>query len=94
MTKCTFTSIWDDDSEVTTNCLYDEKTGAVSPEVSRGRIPTGMVEMEYITLSDGTELEVCHYCHEYVMKTTVGNRADLSYGEITQCSNKDCGDNN
>jgi len=90
--KCTFTSEWDDGSIVTTPCVYDDVTGQTDPEVSNGPVPTGMVLREYITLPDGDELEVCHDCHEYVLRPVVGERADLSYGEYQECLNPDCPD--
>ena len=88
--KCSFTSVWDDGSVVTTPCTYNPETGQTNPEVSNGTIPTGMVEREYITLDDGEEVEVCHDCHDYVMKTVMGDRADLSYGEYNECSDPEC----
>lgn len=88
--KCEFTSVWDDGSVVTTPCVYDDATGQTDPEVSKGPVPTGLVLREYITLDNGDELEVCHDCHEYVLRTVVGDRADLSYGEYKECPNPDC----
>jgi len=90
MVKCTFTSVWDDGSVVTTNGQYDPNTGLCQPEVSPNEPPTGSLDREYITLEDGKELDVCPECHEYLLKTTVEDRSDLSYGEVTQCMNEDC----
>ena len=90
MIKCTFTSVWDDGSEVTTGCQYNPNTGLCEPEVSPNEPPTGSLEREYITLEDGKELDVCPECHGYLLKTTVEDRADLSYGEVTRCMNEDC----
>lgn len=87
--KCEFTSVWDDGSIVTTPCEYDPDTGEVSPEVSKGEPPTGCLIREYITL-DEEEIEVCTDCHEYTLKTVVGDRADLSYGEYGECRNPTC----
>jgi hypothetical protein len=64
--KCSFTSEWDDGSIVTTPCIYDTKTGEVTPETSTGPIPEGSLEREYITLPDGDEKEVCQVCHSYL----------------------------
>ena len=89
---CSFTSEWDDGSIVTTDCFYNEETGEVEPEVSKGVVPTGMVLKEYITLEDGEEITVCPDCHGYVLKTIVGDQADLSYGEAQECSDKNCGE--
>jgi len=88
--KCEFTSVWDTGPVVTTPCEYDPETGLVNPEVSKGPVPTGSLECEYITLPDESELEICPECHEYVLKTVVGDRADLSYGELKECPNPDC----
>jgi hypothetical protein len=90
--KCTFTSIWDDGSIVTTPCEYDPKDGEVSPEVSKGPVPSGCLEREFITLPDEEEIEVCPVCHGYVLKTVVGDRADRSFGEMNECSDPDCED--
>ena len=86
---CTFTSEWDDGSIVTTDCTYNEQTGEVEPEVSKGHIPTGMVTREFITIK-GEELTVCPECHGYVMKTVMEDLADQSYGEIEVCSDPNC----
>lgn len=88
--KCEFTSVWDDGSVVTTPCVYNENTGYCYPEVSKGPFPTGMVVEEYITLKNGQQIQVCPDCHEYVMKTVIGDRDDLSYGEYQECSDPDC----
>jgi len=85
--KCEFTSEWSDGSIVTTNCEYDSKTGYVNPEVSKGIVPIGLLLKEYITLENGDVLNVCQDCHEYVIKSVVGDLNDLSYGEYDQCSN-------
>ena len=88
--KCTFTSIWDDGSVVTTPGTYDPETGEVDAEVSKGPIPTGCLEREFITLPDGDEKDVCMQCHSYVLKTVMGDLADGSYGEYEECSDPDC----
>lgn len=85
--KCEYTSVWDDGSIVTTPCIYHPESGLVEPEVFKGAVPTGTLVREYITLEDGDELEVCPDCHEYVLRTVVGDRVDLSYGEYKECPN-------
>jgi len=62
---CVFTSEWNDGSVVTTPCIYNEETSQVFPECSMGEPPTGELIREYITFSDGKQLEVCCECHEY-----------------------------
>jgi hypothetical protein len=87
--RCTFTSVWDDGSEVTTNCTLDPSNGQVHPETSDAA-PEGSLEREYITLDDGNEVNVCMACHSYILKPVVGDRADLSYGEYQICSDPEC----
>jgi hypothetical protein len=88
--KCEFTSEWDDGSVVTTACTYNPKTGAVNPGVSKGPIPEGSLDREYITLPGGDELEICMQCHSYILKKVVGDLADCSYGEYEECSDPEC----
>lgn len=87
---CMFTSVWDTGPIITTKCVYDQMSGRVEPEVFDGPAPTGNLEREFITLEDGDELEVCPNCHEYVLRTVMGDRADCSYGEMKECPNPDC----
>jgi hypothetical protein len=87
--KCSFTSVWTD-GLVTTPCVFNSETGQVDPEVGTGPLPKGSLEREFITLPDGDEREVCPTCHEYILKTVMGDRADRSYGEIKVCSNPNC----
>lgn len=88
--KCKFTSVWDDGSVVTTPCTYDTSSGQVDPEVSNGPIPTGLLVREYITLDDGDELEVCHDCHEYVLRTVMEEGVGKHLHEVKECPNPDC----
>jgi len=90
--KCTFTSEWDDGSVVTTPCIYDPKDGEVTPEVSKGRTPTGSLEREYITFPDGEEKEVCNVCHGYVMKTEMNPGIGHDLNEEQVCSDPECSD--
>ena len=89
--NCTFTSVWDCGSIITTPCVYNEKTGEVTPEIFKGPIITGNLEREYITLPDGEEIAVCPECHSYVMKGVINpgqTRHDLV--EDSECSDPDC----
>jgi len=65
MIKCSFTSVWEDGSEVTTPCEYNRETGQVFPTISNCT-PDSTLIAEYITLLDGQELSVCRECHEYI----------------------------
>lgn len=86
--KCSFTSVWDD-ATITTPATYYPSTGEVSAECSDAA-PEGSLEREYITLPEEEEFGVCTTCHSYVLKTVVGDRADMSYGEYQECSDPDC----
>ena len=86
--KCSFTSSWTK-SSIIIPCVFNSETGEVHPEMSPVK-PKGSLEKEFITLPDGDEREVCPTCHEYILKTVMGDRADLSYGEIKVCSNPNC----
>jgi hypothetical protein len=89
--KCEITSEWSDGSIVTTPCIYNPKTGEITPEVSKGRIPTGSLEEEYITLPDGELKNVCQVCHGFVIKTNPGQaKHDLVEEEV--CSDPTCSD--
>ena len=89
MVKCSFTSVWDTGDVVTTDCEYNSETGLCEPEVSKAEPPTGSLDREYITLEGGEEIEVCQDCHEYVLKPTMGDRSDCSYGEMAECRNEE-----
>ena len=91
--KCEYTSIWDNGSEVITHCFYDPKTGEVTPEVSKGRIPEGSLVREYITLADGDELDVCMDCHGYTLKSVMQSGISHNYDEVQVCSDPDCPSN-
>jgi hypothetical protein len=93
MIDCTFTSVWDCGSIITTLCSYDPETGEVSPETSDGPDPTGALTREYITLASGDELPVCTHCHAFVLKQAVGDLPDLSYGQYGTYSDPDCESN-
>jgi hypothetical protein len=86
--QCSFTSVWDSGSEITTPATYDPKTGEIFPEYSNAD-PDGCLEREFITLDD-EEIEVCPDCHGFTMRVVIGDRADLSYGDIDECRNPDC----
>ena len=82
--KCTFTSVWDDGSEITTPCTYNPETGEVNPESSNAD-PDGCLEREYIILPDEEELEVCTSCHEYVLKTVMNPGIGHDLNEEQEC---------
>ena len=83
---CTFTSVWDDGQTVVTPAEYDEATGEVTAATA-SEAPYAALVREFITLPDGETRDVCPECHEYVLRTAVGEREELSYGEYTECPN-------
>jgi hypothetical protein len=88
---CTFTSVWDNGAEITTDAVYDPSTGKAEAEDSDSDPGSSCLVREYITLEgmyveskEGTEIEVCTTCHEYVLDPlTVRNG-------IKQCRNSNC----
>jgi hypothetical protein len=90
--ECALTSEWSDGSIVTTNCTINPKTGEIDPEVSRGPVPTGSLDEEYITLPGGDRKEVCQTCHEYVLKTAMVPGVGKTLNEAEECSNPNCSD--
>jgi len=94
--KCTFTSVWDSGlvirsmSNVTTPCVYNPKTGEVTPEVYKGEV-SGTLERQFITLPDGEDIEVCSECQEYVIRPVMNpGQAKHDLIEEGACSNPDC----
>lgn len=79
-----FTSEWDDGSIIASPCTFNTATKEVIAK-SLDIDPNGSLVKEYITLEDGDELIVCPECHSFVMKTVMGEKADLSYGEYLEC---------
>ena len=90
--KCEFTSEWSDGAVITTPCIYDPKTGEVTPESSKA-MPEGCLEREYITLSDGEEKNVCPVCHGFVLKAKMNpGQAKHDLVEEQVCSDPNCSD--
>ena len=88
--NCTFTSEWDSGSNVTTPCIYNPKTGEVSPDIYKGNVP-GTLERQFITLPDEEDIEVCPVCQEYVIRTVMNpGQAKHDLIEEEACSNPDC----
>jgi hypothetical protein len=89
---CAFTSEWSDGSTVTTQCVYNPDTGEVTPEVSQGPVPTGTLDEEYITLPDGTLINICMVCHSFVLKPAMNPGIGHTLYEAEECRNPDCSD--
>ena len=90
----TFTSVWDNGSEISTQATLDLKTGEL--ECTSSRVdPDGCLEREYFEDSDYNEYEVCKVCHSYIMKGVV-NPDDTGCGlhDDEECSDPDCDSHN
>jgi hypothetical protein len=83
-----FISVWEE-GVIQTACRLDLFSGELFPEsVDVGDL--GDLEREYFKDKDENEYEVCRTCHDFILKTVVGDKADQSYGEYKVCSNPDC----
>ena len=86
-----FTSVWDNNAEITTDAKYNPKTGEITAETSDSDPgKDAYLEREYIELPDGDEIEVCTTCHEYTMRTIMASGQGHSYDEEQVCRNPDC----
>jgi hypothetical protein len=92
--KCTFTSTWDNGAVITTVALFDPETRHIVAESSDSDPGNdACLEREYITLPDGTELEVCPVCHEFALKPCMNpDTTGSGLHEDTECSNPFCDD--
>jgi hypothetical protein len=91
LTNCTFTSEWDSGETIISDAEIDLSTGEIFTKGTQ-EIPEGSLIVEYVTLPDGSILNVCETCHEFVLHKVIGNRADCSFGEYDACMNPECGD--
>ena len=98
LVACTFTSVWDE-SEITTACKYNPKTGQVFPE-SSGVDVDGILDREFITVQEygnqpvdrcEKEFEVCPNCHEYLTEVAMVPGIGVTLDETKVCRNPDCG---
>jgi hypothetical protein len=89
---CSFTSVWDSDdgTHITTPCTYHPATGEVNPDVSTGSDPDGILMREFITLKDGSEIDVCTTCHGFVLTSSMNEGVGKQLHESKVCSNPDC----
>ena len=75
LVPCTFTSVWDNGTEITTKATYDPRTGWVEAETSDDNPGSNALVREFISTGK-IELDVCTTCHEYVV--------------VGKCQNPDC----
>jgi hypothetical protein len=85
----TFTSVWDDGSEITTPAALNLKTGELEVTQSK-KSPKGSLEREYFEDKDGEEYEVCDTCHSYIMKAVMNPGMGHDLNEEQECSDPDC----
>lgn len=74
--KGTFTSVWSDGTEITTDCEFDRETYEISTvESSSDDTDHGNLVKEYVTDNDGAKLIVCENCHYQILRpATVINK--------------------
>jgi hypothetical protein len=87
--KGTFTSIWDDDVEITTNATLDTETGEVTTEaveIDNVDILVG----ESFTDENGNQYDICPECHEYILHTCMEPGIGHNLDEVKRCKNPDC----
>lgn len=83
----TFTSVWDGGSLVKTPASYNPETHLIEVDSPVDFDPDGSLTMEYITLPDGTDLDVCTECHEYTLKTVMKEGVGKQLHEVKECPN-------
>jgi hypothetical protein len=90
--KGTFTSVWDNDVEITTAAELDTETGEVTTEPVDAD-DVDILEEEYFTDTEGNQYEVCTECHEYIKVTSMEPGIGHNLDEIKRCKNPDCESN-
>lgn len=72
----TFTSVWSDGTEITTDCKFDRETNNIpTVESSSDDSDHGNLVKEYVTDKDGVEHIVCENCHDQILRpATVINK--------------------
>jgi len=69
--KGTFTSVWSDGTEITTDCEFDRETNEITTvENSSDDTDHGNLVKEYVTDNNGTKLIVCENCHYQILRPT------------------------
>lgn len=86
----TFTSVWEGGSLVKTPATYNQNTSLVEVDSPIEFDPSGCLTKEYITLPDGTDLDVCPECHEYTLKTVMEEGVGKHLYEIKECPGCGC----
>ena len=74
--KGTFTSVWSDGAEITTDCTFDRETNNIpTVESSSDDSDHGNLVKEYVTDKDGVKHIVCENCHYQILRpATVINK--------------------
>ena len=84
----TFTSVWDTGAVISSAAELNLSTGELTTETVDVDID-GVLKDEYFEYGD-ERLQVCLTCHNHILKTVMGDRADCSYGELQVCSDPTC----
>lgn len=89
--KVKYTSVWDNNAEITTDAEYDPETGEVTAETSDSDPGNdACLEREYIELPDGDEIDVCATCHSYTMHGVMNPGQGHDLNEEQECRDPDC----
>ena len=83
-----FISEFDDGCVIESPGVYRPEDGFV--EAENGGCPSDDAALvrEYVALADGSELDVCPDCHDYVLRTAMAGGTALE--ETRECPNPDC----
>jgi hypothetical protein len=90
--KGTFTSVWDDGTEVTTDAELETETGEVIAEMS-DEDPDCTLEREFFTDEEDEEDEVCTVCHNFILKSVIKEGMGKTLYETEVCSDPYCESN-
>lgn len=94
MKKGTFTSVWDDGFEVSSNAELNEETGEVTAETTDVEgLDLDVLVLEYFTDENGNEYTVCPVCHSFIMTSKMFDGIGSTYNEHEVCSDPDCESN-
>lgn len=84
--KGMYVTIWQDGTISESPAVLDEHTGELFKTPVEEEHDCGADE-EYFESEDGeVHYSICPICHDFIMKTVVGDREDLSYGEYDVCA--------
>jgi hypothetical protein len=87
--KGTFTSVWDNDTEITSPAVLNTETGEIGAVAVEAN-DVDILDKEYFTDEDGEEYEVCPECHDFILKTVMKEGIGKTLYEALVCSDPEC----